>query len=113
MKQEVLNLMRAAGAFVPFRLANSDKALILTYHRFSENGDRDTTARRTFARQLKYLTKHYQLVSLSRLAAYMSSGRRLPKRLAAIAIDDGYRDSYEIAFPLLRAFNAPATLFVV
>jgi peptidoglycan/xylan/chitin deacetylase (PgdA/CDA1 family) len=113
MKQEILNLMRAAGAFVPFRVANRDKALILTYHRFTENGDHETTSRRAFARQLQYLKKHYQLVSLSRLAGYMSSGNRLPKRLAAIAIDDGYRDAYEIAFPLLRAYDAPATLFVV
>lgn len=113
MKQEILNFMRAAGAFVPFRAANSDKALILTYHRFTETGDRETTSRRSFARQLRYLKKHYQLVSLSSLAAHMSSGKRLPKRLAAIAIDDGYRDAYQIAFPLLRAYDAPATLFVV
>ena len=37
----------------------------------------------------------------------------MPKRLAAIAIDDGYSDAYEIAFPILRAYDAPATLFVV
>ena len=43
----------------------------------------------------------------------MASGKRLPKRLAAIAIDDGYRDAYEIAFPLLRDSMSPATLFVV
>jgi hypothetical protein len=33
MKQTVLNLLRATGAFAPFRMANRDKALILTYHR--------------------------------------------------------------------------------
>ena len=47
MKQEILNLMRATGAFAPFRVANCDKALILTYHRFSETGERDTTSRRS------------------------------------------------------------------
>ena len=113
MKQEILNLMRAGGAFVPFRVANGDKALVLTYHRFTESGDQETTSLRNFDRQLQYLKKHYQLVPLSQLAAQVSKGKRLPKRLAAIAIDDGYRDSYEIAFPLLRAYDAPATLFVV
>ncbi|HEV2665352.1 MAG TPA: polysaccharide deacetylase family protein, partial [Blastocatellia bacterium] len=39
--------------------------------------------------------------------------RGVPPRLAAITIDDGYRDVYEIAFPILRKHRAPATVFVV
>ena len=113
MKGTVINLLRIAGAFASVRRANRDKALILTYHRFSRSGDGQTTSALTFARQLKYLSTHYKIVPLSRLADYLSSGQKLPPRLAAITIDDGYRDAYEIAFPLLRHFNAPATLFVV
>jgi peptidoglycan/xylan/chitin deacetylase (PgdA/CDA1 family) len=39
--------------------------------------------------------------------------REIPPGLAAITIDDGYRDAYEIAFPILRRHCAPATVFVV
>jgi peptidoglycan/xylan/chitin deacetylase (PgdA/CDA1 family) len=113
MKQTVLNLLRATGAFAPFRMANRDKALILTYHRFSHTGDGGTTSARAFAEQLHYLTTHYRIVPLSTLAEYLSRGARLPAGTASIAIDDGYRDAYEIAFPILREYNAPATLFVV
>jgi peptidoglycan/xylan/chitin deacetylase (PgdA/CDA1 family) len=105
--------MRVSGAFAPFRLANRDKALILTYHRFSDTGSDGTTSARAFAKQLAYLTTHYRIVSLSTLAAYLSRPESLPRGLAAIAIDDGYRDAYEIAYPILRDYNAPATLFVV
>lgn len=113
MKQAVLNLMRVSGGFAPFRLANRDKALILTYHRFSESGTDGRTSANAFGEQLAYLSAHYRLVSLSTLADYLSRDERLPRGLAAIAIDDGYRDAYEIAYPILREYNAPATLFVV
>lgn len=113
MKQAVLNLMRATGAFAPFRLANRNKALILTYHRFSHDGGAATTSARAFSEQLDYLTRRYRIVSLSSLAEYLSRGTDLPSGIAAIAIDDGYSDAYEIAFPILREYNVPATLFVV
>jgi peptidoglycan/xylan/chitin deacetylase (PgdA/CDA1 family) len=113
MKRAMLNLMVAAGAFAPFRIANRSKALILMYHRFSENDDGVSTSARAFGEQLEYLKAHYQLVPLSQIAEYIRSGTNLPPGLAAITIDDGFLDAYEVAFPLLRRYDAPATLFVV
>jgi len=113
MKQQMLNLMQATGVFAPFRLANRGKALIVTYHRFTHSDTDLKTAARTFAEQLDYLTRYYQVVSLSFIAERLTSKRRLPANIAAITIDDGYSDAYEIAFPLLRRRNLPATMFVV
>lgn len=105
--------MRAVGLLTPFRLANRDKALIVTYHRFGEKGDQLMTSARVFRQQLDYLTSHYRVVPLSKLVEYLGSDQELPPGLAAITIDDGYRDAYEIAFPILQHYQAPATLFVV
>src|SRR5262249_7436196 len=58
------------------------------------------------------LAAHYTLVPLSQLADCLRK-REIPPSLAAITIDDGYRDAYEIAFPILRKHCAPATVFVV
>jgi len=112
MKHTVLKLMRLMGAFAPFRIANRYKALILTYHRFSLDGAGETTSARAFAEQLDYLTTHYRIVPLASLAEYLSSGATVPAGVASIAIDDGYRDAYEIAFPILTKYKVPATLFV-
>src|SRR5262247_2691154 len=112
MKGTILNLLRITGAFAPFRWANRRQALIITYHRFSEHEGGARISARAFAEQVKYLAAHYTLVPLSRLAACLRK-RELPPRLAAITIDDGYRDAYEIAFPILRKHCAPATVFVV
>src|SRR5262249_16095666 len=111
IKQASLNLLRVSGPYDLMRLARRHHALILTYHRFSSGGApgapgapgaADKTPAKIFAEQLEYLTKRYNLVHLSRLAECIGSRRRQPSRLAAITIDDGYRDAYEIAYPLLR-----------
>ena len=112
MKAGLLNVMHAFGAFAPFRFANRNKALILTYHRFGELRDGVKTSVHAFARQLDYLASHYRVVPLSTLADLMSGGRELPPSLAALTIDDGYLDAYEIAFPILRRYGVPATLFL-
>ena len=121
IKQVALNLLRVSGAFDLMRLAHRRHALILTYHRFS-SGDEMTNGRavygapqmtpaKIFVEQLEYLTKRYNVVPLSQLVESITCRERPPARLATITIDDGYRDAYEIAYPLLRRFGAPATLF--
>lgn len=112
LKQTVLNLMRVTGAFAPFRLANRAKVLILTYHRFSEHEEPDKTSAQAFAEHLEYLTQHYRILPLSDIADCLATGRTLPPGTAAITIDDGYRDFYEVAFPLLLKYRVPATIYV-
>ena len=113
MKETVLRLMQESGAFTAFRLANRHKAMILTYHRFSEDGRDDSTSAQMLAEQLEYLAAHYRLVSLATLVDQLQGPGPLPAGLAAITIDDGYRDAYEIALPVLRRYDVPATLFAV
>jgi len=108
-----MSLMNSAGLFAPFRLASRGKTLILMYHRFSETGEGISTYAHRFAEQLDYLTQHYRIVPLSEVAGYLQNGKPIPSGLAVITIDDGYRDAYEIAFPILRERKVPATLFVV
>jgi peptidoglycan/xylan/chitin deacetylase (PgdA/CDA1 family) len=112
MKRAALNLMRVAGAFAMFRMINRRRPLILTYHRFSETEDETSTSAAAFDQQLAYLTAHYRLIPLSSLIEQLN-GKGAPPGTAAITIDDGYRDSYEIAFPLLRHYGVPATVYVV
>lgn len=113
MKHTVMSWMNSAGLFAPFRLASRGKALILMYHRFSETDDGVSTYAARFAEQLDYLTQHYRIVPLSDVAGYLASGKSMPSGLAVLTIDDGYRDAYKIAFPILRERNVPATLFCV
>ena len=113
MKKEILKLMYRTKAFEAFRLANSRKALILHYHRFSPSARPSATAVSVLKEQLAYLTGRYEIVPLAVIVDCLARGAALPRRAAAITVDDGYRDFYELALPLLERFKVPATVFVV
>jgi peptidoglycan/xylan/chitin deacetylase (PgdA/CDA1 family) len=111
VKQAVLHLMRASGVFAACRRAHQGKILILTYHRFSAASVRGALPAAAFGEQLEYLRAHYTIVPLSAVERHLAHGEPLPRAPVVITIDDGYDDAYEVAFPLLRRHDAPATLF--
>lgn len=55
----------------------------------------------------------YVAVSPYDLLAHLVQGAALPEKPVLITFDDGYRDNYENAFPLLRERNMTAAFFVV
>jgi peptidoglycan/xylan/chitin deacetylase (PgdA/CDA1 family) len=52
-------------------------------------------------------------VSLYDLVAYLNQGAPLPEKPVVITFDDGYRDNYENALPLLLKHGMVATFFIV
>ncbi len=113
LKAKAINLLIKSNAFAPVRFFNRGKFPILMYHRFSQNEEFGKTSKKTFESHLSYLIKYYNIISLDDLLAYQANGQSVPPRSTTITIDDGYRDFYEIAFPILKKFNLPATLYVV
>ena len=112
IKQAALNLLVGADVFSLFRFINRSKLPILMYHRFSEGEEWGKTSRKTFETHLKYLTRHYKIISLSDAVRYFKEGN-LPNRSVVLTIDDGYQDFFDVAFPVLKKFSVPATLYVV
>ncbi|MEQ1603583.1 MAG: polysaccharide deacetylase family protein [Pyrinomonadaceae bacterium] len=113
IKQTALKLLLGADVFSLFRFLNRSKMPILMYHRFSESEEFGKTSRKAFETHLKYLTRHYKIISLTDAVRYLADGEELPNRTAVLTIDDGYRDFYDVAFPILREFDLPATIYVV
>lgn len=90
-------------------------APILMYHHvgFPKAGRFSVTPAQ-FASQLKWLRDQgYRSVSIDDIAAALRGGPPLPPKPIAITFDDGWRDQYDIALPLLSEFGFKATFFVV
>jgi len=68
----------------------------------------------TFDRQMSFLKRHkYNIVPLETLANLIKEKEKIPPKTVAITLDDGYRDNYTNAFPILKKYNLPATIFII
>jgi peptidoglycan/xylan/chitin deacetylase (PgdA/CDA1 family) len=67
-----------------------------------------------FEEQVKYLAEnHFNFLLASEVEEAVRKGEALPERAVAITMDDGYKDNFERAFPILRRYHANATIFMV
>jgi peptidoglycan/xylan/chitin deacetylase (PgdA/CDA1 family) len=86
---------------------------ILCYHRFGKRSDRMEVTPAMFREQMAYLKKNnYRVIPLKDLVSFLKGEQQLPKRAVVLSIDDGHRSIYREAFPILKEYGYPATVFV-
>jgi peptidoglycan/xylan/chitin deacetylase (PgdA/CDA1 family) len=68
-------------------------------------------ARSTFDAQLRYLSSHAVVLPLADAVQKLKDGT-LPPRSVSITFDDGYANNVHLAYPLLRKYRMPATVFL-
>lgn len=97
------------------RRAASNCLTIFTYHSFCDgraNGSFNSIPTQRFNAQLRFLRKNFELVSLAQGLQALQSPHGPGRPMAAITIDDGFRDNYHSAWPLLHEYRIPAAIFV-
>jgi len=68
----------------------------------------------TFSRQMQFLkSRHYNVVSLEAAGEMIRDKKRIPPHTVALTFDDGYKDNYIYAYPVLKRLGLPATIFIV
>jgi peptidoglycan/xylan/chitin deacetylase (PgdA/CDA1 family) len=100
-------------SFIPS--SNPRGLRIIMYHKVSEDrADQLTVRRESLKKQFEQLVEDgYTTVSFGDLLDNLCTGTELPQRSIIITLDDGYRDTYTLAFPLLVRYNLKATVFLV
>lgn len=93
---------------------SSRAAVVLQYHHVSEDTPAATSVTPALFRQHMAHIKDagYTVVALEDLVAQLKTGEVLPDKSVAISFDDGYRSIYEVAFPILKRYGWPFTVFV-
>jgi len=86
---------------------------ILAYHNFTKDESSSYNMNIVeFEKQMDYLATHnYSVISLSELLKGLRTGQ-LPPKPIVITIDDGFKSTYTLAYPVLKKYNFPATLFI-
>ena len=59
-----------------------------------------------------HLAAHYDVLSMDELVEHLETGRVLPPFPAVLTFDDGFASNYHLAYPVLRRFGLPATIYL-
>ena len=91
------------------------QTLIFCYHRLVDKirypGTEITPA--AFEAQMKELKeKGITVISMQDLLAWKRGEKNIPPRCAVITFDDGWKSQYEVAWPMLKKFGYPVTMFI-
>ena len=65
-----------------------------------------------FEQQIAYLARRYRVLSLAEVVDRCERGIPFPPRSCLISFDDGWRDNYTVAFPILVRHGLPATIML-
>ena len=96
------------------RILGRRKIFILMYHRvdFSERPFFEVVVKpEVFEKQIRFLKKYYEIIELTGLKR-IEANRSVKKDIIVLTFDDGYRDNYTHAFPILKKYQVPATIFL-
>jgi peptidoglycan/xylan/chitin deacetylase (PgdA/CDA1 family) len=86
--------------------------VILTYHSISEGHSPLKVSPSLFTEQMEWIKANARVVPLGEIVAALAGRRPLPERAVALTFDDGFRDFYSAAAPVLRRLRLPATVFL-
>lgn len=119
-RQKVARAFKLFKIFDIAKLGVAQQIFIFNFHRISESPIVQTCFDdslfgpdvETFRAHMKSLAKNADPISEKDLLDFSLNGKKLPKRSFMITFDDGYKDNYDLAFPVLKELGLPAMFFV-
>lgn len=119
MKKRYLLAIAVLISILPLLAHIENKAYVVPVMMYHAIDHRDKLTKLSvspegFARQMEFLHRHkYNVISLEEAARYLKENKRPPRKSVAITFDDGFYNNYEHAYPVLKKYGFPATIFVI
>ena len=91
------------------------QVVIFGYHRFVNNVRRPDTeiTPQAFEAQMQELkNKGIAVIPMQDFLAWRRGEKAIPAKSAVLTFDDGWKSQHEVAWPILKKFNYPVTLFI-
>ncbi len=113
------NIGGISGRYLRYQAKN--KALILAYHRVFPKADMDPcsqmqgmyVSQESLDMHMSWLKESFRVVPLKEIIEDIHNNRGWEQPVCAVTFDDGWKDNYDYAFPVLKKHNIPATIFLV
>ena len=118
MKLEAIGVLDRIGVLRAARALQRPGCVILTYHGvLADAGGHDFlnhnfVPAEMFERHLQYICRYYRPMPLRDVVSYYERGDVPPPRSLALTFDDGFANNYTVAFPLLKRYGVPFTIFL-
>lgn len=91
------------------------QVVVFGYHRFVKNVRRPDTeiTPEAFEAQMQELkNKNISVIPMQDFLAWRRGEKAIPSKSAIITFDDGWKSQYDVAWPIMKKFNYPVTLFI-
>src|SRR6201997_4950889 len=87
--------------------------IVFCYHRFEDKAKDLVTVPSDFRAQMQALKDNgISVISMKDLLGWLNNEKSIPAKSAVITLDDGWNSQYYVAWPILKEFNYPFTLFI-
>ena len=97
------------------RKLTRSQAAVLMYHRVCPRENSWSfpgVSPNDFEKHMEYFKNNFNILPLDTLAQYLKDGKSVPQKSISITFDDGYRDNLVYAYPILKKYSIPATVFL-
>ena len=110
----IITIMFIIAIFLVFANAKNTVA-VLNYHQINDvDNNALTVTVKDFDDQMRYLSENnYNVITPKEMLDAFKNNAKLPDKTVIITFDDGYKDNYENAYPILKKYYLKGTIFVI
>lgn len=100
--------------FTKIGFSKEDSVIVLMYHRFDQNKYPSTNiSSNLFRKHLEIIrSENFNVIGIDHLANLLKEKKNLPDKTVVITIDDAYKSFFNNAYPILKEFGYPFSIFV-